>query len=46
MLRYNLHYLANEITKYLNFNIKLRSLIYTHWACCRVESNDDDDTLC
>jgi len=38
LLRYNLHYLAYEVAKYVKFPMKIRSHIYTHWACCKVES--------
>ncbi|CAD8176545.1 unnamed protein product [Paramecium octaurelia] len=46
MLRYNLHYLAIEISRFLKFQIKQKSTIYTHWACCKVDSQMDDDQLC
>ncbi|KAM3144242.1 hypothetical protein pb186bvf_003704 [Paramecium bursaria] len=45
MLRYNLHYLAVEVTRYLKFQPKYRSQIYTHWACCKVQTQIDDETL-
>ncbi|CAD8066275.1 unnamed protein product [Paramecium sonneborni] len=46
LLKYNLHYLATEISSFLKFQIKQRASIYTHWACCKVEIQQDDDKLC
>ncbi len=30
----------------MNFKLKLIPFIYTHWACCKVELDEDDDKLC
>lgn len=30
----------------LKFSLRYRSQIYTHWACCKVEVDVDDDKLC
>jgi len=46
LLRYNMHYLAYEIYNYLKKSQKFRVQIYTHWACCRVESEDEEETVC
>ncbi|CAD8149295.1 unnamed protein product [Paramecium octaurelia] len=46
LLRYNLHYLAVEVSNFLKFQIKQRASIYTHWACRKVEVQEDDDVLC
>lgn len=46
LMRYNMHYLAYEIYNYLKKSQKFRIHIYTHWACCRVESEDDEETIC
>ncbi|CAD8088100.1 unnamed protein product [Paramecium sonneborni] len=46
LLKYNLHYLVIEISRFLKYQIKQKSTIYTHWACCKVESQQDDEQLC
>ena len=46
LLRYNLHYLAFEIFRYLKKSQKFRIQIYTHWACCKVESEQDEESIC
>jgi hypothetical protein len=46
LLRYNMHYLAYEVYNYLKKSQKFRVQIYTHWACCRVESEDDEEAVC
>ena len=35
-----------QIKRYFNFSHKLIAQIYTHWACCKVETQQDDDQLC
>lgn len=40
MLRYNYHYIAIEIAKFLRLDIKKD--IYVHWACCKIEKKEDD----
>ena len=46
LLRYRLHELAFKICKHLNLNQNIRSQIYVHWACCKVESPESDEQLC
>lgn len=46
LLRYNLHYLAFEVFKYLRKSQKFRIQIYTHWACCKVENQEDEQSIC
>lgn len=36
----------NYTKRYFNFSHKLIAQIYTHWACCKVETQQDDDQLC
>eukprot|EP01016_Furgasonia_blochmanni_P016545 TRINITY_DN1963_c0_g2_i3.p1 TRINITY_DN1963_c0_g2~~TRINITY_DN1963_c0_g2_i3.p1 ORF type:complete len:581 (+),score=133.09 TRINITY_DN1963_c0_g2_i3:112-1854(+) len=46
LLRYQLHYLAFEICNLLNYNLKVRAQIVTHWACCALEVRESDDVIC
>ncbi|EAR89272.2 vps16, amine-terminal region protein (macronuclear) [Tetrahymena thermophila SB210] len=43
LLRYNYHYIAIEISKFLRLDIKKE--IYIHWACCKIEKNEDDSKI-
>ena len=40
--------MAHEVCKFLEFtnNDSLISKIYIHWARAKLESNEDDDTIC
>jgi hypothetical protein len=40
LLRYQEHYLAFEIYGYLKKDQNFRVKIYTDWACCRVQNQD------
>ncbi|KAL4463709.1 hypothetical protein ABPG72_006524 [Tetrahymena utriculariae] len=43
LLRYNYHYIAIEISKFLRLDIQKE--IYVHWACCKIEKNEDDSKI-
>ena len=45
-MRYNLHYLAFEIFRFLKKSLSFRVQIYTHWALCKIQSGDSDDNIC
>ena len=45
MLRYNLHYLATEVCRYLEYSSTLKEEVYVHWACCKVESIELDEVV-
>jgi len=44
LLRYQLHYLAHEICKFMEFpnSKRLISKIYVDWAKCKIENYDSD----
>lgn len=41
LLRYSEHYLAFEIHNYLKKDQNFRVKIYTDWACCKVQNNEE-----
>jgi hypothetical protein len=47
MLRYHMHYLAEEIGKYLRFGESFVTLVHLHWASLKVAEKDiNDNVLC
>lgn len=45
MLRYNYHYIALEVLKFLHLD-ELKGGIYVHWAGCQIEKNESDSVIC
>jgi len=43
LIRYQLHYLADEVCKYLSYSPKLASHVYVNWACAKIESAKETD---
>jgi len=43
LLRYQEHYLAFEIYKYLKKDQNFRVKIYTDWACCKVQNQEESE---
>jgi hypothetical protein len=47
LLRYQDHYLAFEIYNYLKKDQNFRVKIYTDWACCKVQNQEEsEDDIC